>query len=408
VANPFSRSPRLRETLAWTIALAAGCVAIAALGLHSHDPDSRLYAEIAARMSRSPPAGWIAPDFPPGWYMSGPFREHPVGLFVPAALLARLGYPAGEAAYAMNALYQVLTLVLLPRLASVLVAEGEARALGWLMQLLPIAFAYRIRANHEQAVVLCLLVALLGTELSRRRPRGAVLTAAGLTGVLLVKGVFALLGLALCAFWLLGRPGAAGPPGRRAWVGLLAATGAMVGAAVLYELLHLRATGEPFWSFYLSRQLGVVATKTRGVDVLDVAGHIGWYCGRIAWFAFPWSLSLAGVAARRAFSRRLDRHPAPGAAFVALSVLLYLGVFGLSGRLADRYVFPLYYLAGSAGAVLALRRWPQLRLLAARLDHPWVPAAVWVVTLLLHPLGGRLGIPTVKWAGFRLRSSGAG
>ena len=54
----------------------------------------------AGRLSSvAPAAEWIAPDFPPGWFMTGPYREHPVGLFVPAALLARVGYPADQAAY---------------------------------------------------------------------------------------------------------------------------------------------------------------------------------------------------------------------------------------------------------------------------------------------------------------------
>ena len=80
--------------VAWALVLAAGWLALAALGYRTRDADSRLYAEMAARMAEAPAAGWIAPDFPPGWFMSGPFREHPVGLFVPAAALARLGYPA--------------------------------------------------------------------------------------------------------------------------------------------------------------------------------------------------------------------------------------------------------------------------------------------------------------------------
>ena len=61
---------------------------------------------------------WIAPEWPAGAYSQERyFREHPAGLFFPAALLARLGYPASQAAFAVNLLYQALTLVLLARLA---------------------------------------------------------------------------------------------------------------------------------------------------------------------------------------------------------------------------------------------------------------------------------------------------
>ena len=108
-AAPPSRSS------AWVLVLAAGLVRrLAPFDYGTRDADSRLYAEMAARMSVAPAAEWIAPDFPPGWYMTGLYREHPVGLFVPAALLARLGYPAEQAAYAVNAVYQVLTIVLDP------------------------------------------------------------------------------------------------------------------------------------------------------------------------------------------------------------------------------------------------------------------------------------------------------
>jgi 4-amino-4-deoxy-L-arabinose transferase-like glycosyltransferase len=383
-------------------------VALVVLDCRSRDADSRLYAEMAARMSTAPPSGWIAPDFPPGWYASGPFREHPVGLFVPAALLARAGYPAEHAAYALNALYQVATIVLLPRLALTLVDGLEARALGWLIQLLPVAFAYRVRANHEQLIVLCLVVALLGTERSRRGARGLALTVLGLVGLLLVKGVLAVFGPALCALWLLahGRPGARlAPPHRAAWAGLAVGVAAMATAAVAYELLYRQATGQPFWSSYLSQQLGVAAVSQSAGGLAQKAYNLVWYLGRLLWFPFPWSLTFLAAGWH---GRRLGRRSAPdaipppadaallGAVFVAGMVLLYVGLFSLSDRRADRYIFPVYYAVGSAGAVAALRTWPRFRNLAERLDRPWVPAGVWCLAFLAHAVGGRLGLPTVK------------
>lgn len=390
------------------LALAAGWAALAALGYGSRDADSRLYATIAARMSTAPASGWIAPDFPPGWYMSGPFREHPAGLFVPAALLARLGYPVGQAAYALNALYQVLTIALLPLLAARLVPGLEARFLGWVIQLLPIAFTYRIRANHEQAVVLCLVVALLGVELSRQRARWAALTVAGLVGLLLVKGVLAVLGPVLCALWLLARrvtSARPAPPDGTAWAGLAVAVAAMAGTAFAYELLYRQAAGQPFWSFYLSRQLGVAAVSQTAGALAQKTYNLVWYLGRVLWFAFPWSLTLAAAAwhgwrSRTAAAAPRDPGARAGALFAAGTILLYVGLFSLSDRRADRYVFPAYYAVGAAGAVAALRAVPpRLHRFAASLDRPWVPAAVWFLTFAVHAFAGRLGIPTVKvWA----------
>lgn len=393
--------------LAWLLALAAGWAALAALGYGSRDADSRLYATMAARMSTAAAPCWIAPEFPPGWYMSGLFREHPVGLFVPAALLGWLGYPPAQAAYALNALYQVVTIVVLQRLAGSLVAGLEARSLGWLIQLLPIAFTFRIRANHEQAVVLCLVAALLGVEWSRQRVRWAALTVAGLVGLLLVKGVLAVLGPVLCASWLLARRLSSGrrtPPDRAAWAGLAAAVAAMAATAIVYEILYRQATGEPFWSFYLSRQLGVAAVSQSAGGLAQKAYNLVWYSGRVLWFAFPWSLILLAAAWHRwpsgtPATGSLDAGARAGTLFTTGTVLLYVGLFSLSDRRADRYIFPAYYAVGAAGAAVALRALPRFRRFAARLDRPWVPAAAWLLLFFIHALAGSLGVPTVKlWA----------
>jgi hypothetical protein len=323
-----------------------------------------------------------------------------------------LGYPALQAPYALNALYQVLTIVLLQRLAAMLVPGLEARALGWLVQLLPIAFTFRIRANHEQAVLLCLVAALYGVERSRTRPRWALLTVAGLVGLLLVKGALAAFGPALCALWLLARRFAApepAPPDRAAWLGVAAGVGAMGATAGLYELLYRQATGEPFWSFYLARQLGVAAATGEGSRLAATLYGLAWYLGRVLWFPFPWSLALVGAAWQ---ARRVRRPSGPasegepvhtgalaGASFAIAAVVLYVGLFSLSDRRADRYIFPAYYAVGVAGGVAALRLAPRLRRLAVHLDRPWVPAAVWAATFAAHLFAGRLGLPTVKvWA----------
>jgi 4-amino-4-deoxy-L-arabinose transferase-like glycosyltransferase len=402
---------RFAGLLAWSAALVIALALLAATGYQARDPDSRLYAEIAERMSAQPLSRWIAPDWPPGWYRQGLFREHPVGIHVLPALLARLGYPAGQAAYALNTVYQVLTIVLIARLAATLADGTEARALAWLIQLLPVAFTYRVRANHEQAVVLCLLVALVGAERARSRPRWALLTVAGLVGLVLVKGVVAVLGPAVCALWLLLRRRAAAtpaPPDRAAWVGLAVATAAMFLTGVLYEQAYRQATGESFWSPYLGQQLGIAAAPVTSAFLANKAYNLVWYAGRVLWFPFPWSLALLAAAwhGRAELTRWLHPTPSPapnsrdavaGVLFALGITALYLGLFSLSDRRADRYIFPVYYAVGAAGAIAGLPAWPGGLRLAARFDRRrWWPAALFVFLFALHLLGGRLGLPHVK------------
>jgi hypothetical protein len=392
-----------QRTVAWLLALAAVWLSIAALGYRARDADSRLYAEMAARMAEAPTAGWIAPEFPPGWYMSGLFREHPAGLFWPAALLARLGYPPEQAAYALNAFYQCAALLLMPLLAATLLGGTlEARALGWLLQLVPIAFTYRVRANHEQALLLGLVLALVGTECSRRQARYAVLTTLGLAGMLLVKGIFAAFGPVLCALWLVATPRDPARAAGKAWAGLVLAVGAMAATALAYEWLYRSATGEPFWSFYVSRQLGVAAAAGgaggASAAMLQKASNVLFYLGRILWFAFPWSVVLLAGAWQRRPATGDERGRVAGAAFVAGTLLVYVLGFSLFDRRADRYVFPAYYAAAAGGAVAALLLWPRFRRFAQTLDKPWMPAVVFWLAFVAHLLAGRLGLPTIKIA----------
>ena len=255
------------------------------------------------------------------------------------------------------------------------------------------------------------MAALYGTERARSRPRFALLTVAGLVSLLLVKGVLAVFGPALCALWLFSRRLTASRPApsdRAAWLGLAAGVVAMGATAGAYELLYRQATGESFWSFYLARQLGVAAEAGNGTGLATKAYNLVWYLGRVVWFPFPWSLALLLAAwhARRLPGRLAASGNAPsargalaGGLFAVATLVLYVGLFSLSDRRADRYIFPAYYVVGAAGGVAALRASTRLRRLAAILDRPWVPAAVWAVTFTAHLFAGRLGLPTVKlWA----------
>lgn len=376
--------PSRREGLAWAAALLVVTATLALRDYRTRDSDSILYARISNVMARRPASRWIAPEWPPRSYGAGLFREHPAGLFWPAAALARLGYPNLQAAYAVNAFYQVLCLLLLGRLAGVFVADREARVVPVLVQLLPVAFVFRVRANHEQALLLFLLLALLGTEKARTRPVWGVLTAVGLVGMLLVKGVAAILGPPACALWLLSR--------RRegqahwAWAAVCLGILAMGLTTVAYEAAYREVTGVSFVTEYVTRQVTSGAPGPPGETAANLAGNLAWYTGRWLWFAFPWSLVALSAAAllarRRSFGPEWQ-----GLAVAILVSALYVGTFSLGIRQADRYVFPAYYAVGAAGAAAAARRWPALtRLGEATLAAP----GLFVATFLLHVAAGLL------------------
>jgi 4-amino-4-deoxy-L-arabinose transferase-like glycosyltransferase len=374
---------------AWVGALLITAALIGATHYKSPDDDSFLYAGISARMSELPVRQWIAPDWWGFWTLHGPYCEHPIGLFVLPAALGRLGYPAEQAAYAVNALYQAVSLILAMLIAARVAALPEARALGWVLQLLPIAFVFRVRANHEYAVLAGVLFALYATERARTRAAWALGMLAGFLAVLAVKGVFALVVPVVSIAWLVARADRPGTLFRTwaAWAAIAAMPVAGGLAAWGYEAAYVAVTGRSFLAVYQSRQLPQDA-MTQGSLISRTAYSLVWYVGRVIWYAAPWSL-FAGVAAIEGARRRRvwpwgGNGEWQGAWFALASSAALVVAFSLAHRKADRYIFPVYFIVSALGGVVAVRRVGALRRAAAWLDRPWVPAAVFLGLFLLR------------------------
>src|SRR3972149_5014734 len=75
-----------------------------------------------------------------------------------------------------------------------------------LLQFMPVAFVFRIRANHEYPMLLCLLLALASLDGVRRSWRWLPVLPLALTAALLIKGVFVVLVLLAAGLWLATNP----------------------------------------------------------------------------------------------------------------------------------------------------------------------------------------------------------
>jgi 4-amino-4-deoxy-L-arabinose transferase-like glycosyltransferase len=383
-------------TVAWVLVLAALAALLAVLRYQTRDPDSVLYARMAAQMSDQPMERWIAPTWPSGSYAQGLYREHPVGVFVRPALLARAGYPAEQAAYVVNAIDQIGALLLLPVLAAAFADRRHSWRLASLVQLVPIAFTYRIRANQEATVLLCLVVALVGTELSRERPAFALLTAAALDALALVKGLVVVPALVACLLWLLACRLARRRLGF-AWWGLVLAVVAILATALAYDSAYTRVTGESFLGYYLGR--AVRADPNPASRVSDTLYNLFWYGARVVWFAAPWSVLALFAGRPRPEGTADERGRFAGALFVLAATLVYLVFFSLGQRRAERYIFPAYFLVAGGGALAAQQRWPRLARALRPLDSPYAPIVIFAATVALHLIGGLLHLPRIKlWA----------
>jgi hypothetical protein len=367
----------------WLTALVVTATLLAATGYRTRDPDSRAYITITTHLVGEPASRWIAPQWWGAWGAQGYFRDHPAGMFVPPALLARAGYPVAQSLFVVTLACQIVSLLLMSALASRLAPDYQARALVWALQLIPIAFVFRVRANQEYPLLAGLLVAVYGLERARRSWPWIGVAAAGAMYAIAVKGVFGLLAPLLAGLWLWSRR-SQNRGGAVAWTGLAVMALLIPVAAWSYEHAYRAVTDQSFLEYYLGARIALEGSTSQPWPFpLDKVANAAWYAGRVLWYAAPWSL-VAMAAVVPAMWARLTPASHAWVRFAALAALVTIALVAARDTKADRYVFPAYFFAASAGLILACARWPRVAAWADRLDQtwPWGPAVLWLLLVV--------------------------
>jgi 4-amino-4-deoxy-L-arabinose transferase-like glycosyltransferase len=397
----LSSKAHLREPLAWCGALAVVVLALVSVDFASQDPDSALYAAISARLAGLPARAWIAPEWWGLWGGEGPYREHPVGVFLMPALLGKLGFPPMQAAFAVGAVFSLLSLVLLRRVAALIVGAQDAATVPWVALVLPVAFINRIRATQEYPVLALMLLAIYATEKSRRSAAWIAVLVFAACGMALVKGIFVVFFPIVCGLWLLWiRDGERDD--RRAWLGLALSVAAVALLTIAYEALYRRTTGDSFLYFYLTYRLNQIASVTQTATplMMRTLNNLAWYSVRLLWFGFPGTLALLVAAAtpKRVDWRTVDHREVQGLYFAVSIAAAQIAVMSLGTTRAERYILPAYFAVGIAGALVAARRWEWSAHLTKRLAllKPQALPLAWLL-LILAALPFELFVPYVKF-----------
>lgn len=386
-----------REIVLWAIGFVFISILLVAVGFNSDDPDSALYAALSARLADGPPSHWIAPEWWGHWEHTGLFREHPVGVLLVPTLLGAIGVPGVQAAYIVGIGAGVASIVLIAWFIARFTSVADGRAALVLLQLLPLAFIFRIRANHEYPMLVCLLVALVGLDAVRRSWRWIWVTPVALCAAALVKGAFVAVPLLAIGCWLLVNPLRANGPAWRAYFAVAIGVVAIAGMAIGYDALYIKVTGESFWAGYWARQFAPLTLGGTTGNEPTILHHMGFYALRLFWHPAPWSLALAAVAwtSRHewrqqwsAMSERARRGLLFGLGFTMATVLMLTP----ASRFAERYIFSANYALAAVGIVVALHAWPRLRAAFERFDQmiPALPVLCWTALMLLRLVIGPL------------------
>ena len=380
-------------------------LALVLVGFASQDPDSTAYATMSARLAGLPIRSWIAPEWAGFSGLEGPFREHPVGVFLLPTILGKLGVPPLQAAFVVGVAFSIAALLLLQRVAALVVSGRDSAVVPWVALILPVAFINRIRATQEYPVLVLVLLALYATEKSRTSTAWIAVSIVAACATALVKGVFVVFVPIVCGLWLVCVRENDAEDKRRdvgAWLGLGLSMAAVVACTFAYEALYRRATGDSFLGYYLPYRLGQIAAVDQGATTLIARklNNLVWYLLRLLWFGFPGTLALLVAAAtpKRPYLRSATRREMQGLYFAVGAAAAYVAVMSLGTTRAERFILPAYFSVGIAGALVAIRRWDTAARLASRLTR-LTPAAVALAWLLLvfAALPFELYVPYVKF-----------
>jgi hypothetical protein len=382
-----------RDAVVWAACFLLVSALLVAVQFTSSDGDSDLYAGLSGRLALEPVGRWVAPEwwgFWPEAEMTGLFREHPAGALIIPAALVRLGVPGAQAAYVVGIGAGLAALVMIGWLVARVVERDDARATLVFLQLMPVAFLFRIRANHEYLMLVGLLIALVGLERVRQSRWAFALVAIGMAGALLVKGVFVVLTVTGALLWVLFDPAGSGQSRARPMAAVLAAVVFTAVVAIVYELWFRAVTGDAYWVPYWQRQLGQVDVATPvGGGLASLGWNVFFYLNRLTWHAAPWSLALValGWTTRGTWVARWRALPAAerrGLLFALTYGVVLVFLLSPSSRVAERYIFSGTYVVAAAGSIVALRLWPTIAARFREFDRriPALPALVWLTLMM--------------------------
>jgi 4-amino-4-deoxy-L-arabinose transferase-like glycosyltransferase len=261
-----------------------------------------------------------------------------------------------------------------------------ARATLLLIPFMPVAFIFRVRANHEYPMLLCLVAGLVALDRVRESWIWLAGVCAAFAGALVIKGVFALLVVGAGGLWLLTNPSGDRRGAARAWVAFGAGLATIALTALAYDAWYASVTGHAFWRAYWQRQVGPMTFASPVEQAGLIGRHLRFYAEHVLWHSAPWGVVLAWIACRRLWRApvALTTTERRGLLFVLVFLLASFIALSVPSRVAERYTFSATFLLGAAGIIAALRTWPGFGRWIARVDSavPSLPALVWTALVV--------------------------
>lgn len=318
---------------------------------------------------------WIAPKWNPEtncyqFDKTVPYiQDHPMGNLIPGLILSTIGVPAYASLYIVNVFYKIAIIFLMYGIARRYYSDEKASFILFAGQILIGSIGYQLRSNHEQLLLLGVVLMFYSLLVLEKKYFQTLGIAASFAILLLTKGVFAILGgFVLFADLLVTK---------RTWkdrfflygVGLLS----LLPVAAIYEFWYYKVTGisfiAPYWKIQIAARTLQETEVGLGIKFLQKIKNFYHYGSRAFVSSLPWSVFALTIPLLSKKARVQFKWDALSK-MLGIYVLCQICFFSLSNRLAARYVYQSYIVLGFLFSFYVYDFSPKLQLLFKRYVYP--------------------------------------
>ncbi len=342
----------------------------------ARENDSRLYTKLVQQLGEKPLEDFIALEWVPTVYAdpNNPYvRDHLIGQFIPSVILVKLGWDDRYAHYLVNQIYRLFIPFLFFLFFARYFSKEESLFIIVATQLNTIALNYGLRANQEQALLFSMVLSFMG-YFSLKEVKGKITYYFFSLYGFLIKG---LVGLIQYPFWFLH---ALFSKDKKKMFHLLLLGVFLLIASAFYEWWFQSVTGYPFWEAYFRIQI-FGRGKSGGIPFHSLL----YYLPRAIGYSLPWFLGVIFLWKKRESFSVEQRGLLT---FLLWNIGGYVLIFGIFSRNASRYIFPVYYLFASLGALgVGIKFKEKTKALAAKINPIHIHLILfWLIFLLQYCL----------------------
>lgn len=337
----------------WFISFLLASYFLTLKNFRSESNDSNYYNELVVRYHNqdwktvfTPKWGENIYGFDPSTYM----RDQLPGQTLMGIALTKMGVPATHALYILEMAFQILSIFLFVQIAQYFWEQKKATILFYSLLLIPMAFSYNIRANHESGIMFCSLLALYSGLKMGHSSKWIILAALASFGLLWIKGPFFIFGFILMTIGYFYSQ-----EKNKSSLTLLAAYFLSIVfiliSAICFELVTRKLTGTSFflefWSIQIQQR--AIGLTQKHHFIIQKMINFYYYFSHYLAYALPWSLLLIifiikNLKTSAFFKNCFTFIKSPLSQCMLSAAMSFCLLFSLSDRVAGRYTFPGYYM----------------------------------------------------------------